>query len=667
LAQQLYENVEGNLSEKQVLYAKTIHSCGDDLIHLINDILDLSKIESGFISANIASVRIADIASFAETTFKPISETKNLLFNIETDHHLPASIETDSQRLNQILKNLLSNAFKFTEKGEVTLRIFNADKKWKSSHSNLENASRVVAFSISDTGIGISRDKQLIVFEAFQQAEGSTSRKYGGTGLGLSISRGLAELLGGTIELESEEGNGSVFTFYLPLDKLPRTASKGPLEPQPLHAAGVENTKSEFLDRLALEKINRGGSGKAVEMYSEADDDRRMVDPKDKVVVVFDEDHYFGKTVLEMARVKGLKGVIATNYLEVFEDINRFAPLAIILDVRPNDPSSWKVMGLLRNDLAYRHIPVHVISSEENRSLAMKRGARTFTVRQAGEMPLDSIFEEINNNTNKETRRILLVANNPEESSQLENLYSENSLQVELVNGGQKSIELLGENEFDCVVLDYDIDGISGNDLVVETGKVKKSLTPVIVYGESRSEHELESVRLNANFFIPKQKNWAEHTLDATVNVLHVDHKKLHADSQRIIEDIHRREDILIGKTVLVVDDDVRNLFTLTSVLERYKINVITAESGREAIQILRQNPVIEMVLMDIMMPEMDGYETTREIRKEHQNNLLPIIAVTAKAMKGDRQKCIEAGASDYIVKPVKIDQLLSLIRLWFQ
>jgi HAMP domain-containing protein/signal transduction histidine kinase/CheY-like chemotaxis protein len=671
LAQQLYENVDGNLSEKQVRYARTIHSCGDDLIQLINDILDLSKIESGFISANISSVRIADIASFAETTFKPISESKNLIFNIETDNQLPASIDTDSQRLNQILKNLLSNAFKFTEKGEVKLRVFNAKGGWKHGHTNLNNASEVIAFSISDTGIGITKEKQLIVFEAFQQAEGSTSRKYGGTGLGLSISRGLAELLGGSIELESEAGKGSVFTFYLPLGRLPNPTPNALRE----HDHGIKHLHSEnateintLLGRPTVERLENKSTTPITELSNEIGDDRHIVQPKDKVVIVFDESQDSGKMILEMARAKGLKGVVATNYLEIFDLINHYSPIAIILEVRPKNAGSWKVMSLLRNDLTYRHIPIHVISSEENSSLALKRGAKTFTAWQAGSKSLAPIFEDIIAFDDKKTKHVLVIGVNELFSSQLEAICPDNSIQIRIVNSGKKSVDQVKMSEFDCIVFDYNMEDISGVELVRRITMEKKLYTPVIVYSSRNlNELELENIRLSTNFFVSKEVNWIEHLLDATISHLRIDHKVIHADGRKIIENIHNTEDILLDRTILVVDDDVRNLFTLTSVLERYKINVVTAESGREAVAVLQQNPRIEMVLMDIMMPEMDGYETTQKIREDHKNSLLPIIAVTAKAMKGDRQKCIDAGASDYIVKPVKIDQLLSLIRLWFQ
>jgi signal transduction histidine kinase/HAMP domain-containing protein/CheY-like chemotaxis protein len=664
LAQQLYENADGNLNEKQVRYAKTIHSCGDDLIQLINDILDLSKIESGFISANISSVRIVDIASFAETTFKPISESKNVSFNIETDNQLPASIDTDSQRLNQILKNLLSNAFKFTEKGEVKLKIFNTRSGWKQGTPSLDNASNVIAFSISDTGIGITKEKQVIVFEAFQQAEGSTSRKYGGTGLGLSISRGLAELLGGTIELESEAGKGSVFTFYLPIDKLSKVTPKEPLE-NGHSPESIDTQINTMLGRkLTHERIENRSA--ITELLSDIEVDQSPI-KQEKLVVVFYEDQNFGRTVVEAAKLKGLKGIIVTNYLEIFETLNRLAPIAIIMDVKPKDPSSWKVMSLLRSDLAYRHIPIHVISGEENRSQAIKRGAKTFVPRQTGGKSLDMLFEDIIAFNNKASKQILVIGENELYTSLLEKAHG-NSLKVEVVKTGKMSIDKLRSDHFDCIVLDYDVEDISGDELVREIARVRKSFTPVIVYSNKNlGEQELENIRMNVNFFLPRQSNWIEHLLDATITLLHTEHKKLDGDSKRVIENIHNNEDVLIDKTVLVVDDDVRNLFTLTSVLERYKINVVTAESGQEAINTLFKDPHIEMVLMDIMMPEMDGYETMRKIRQEDKNNLLPIIAVTAKAMKGDREKCIEAGASDYIVKPVKIDQLLSLIRLWFQ
>jgi HAMP domain-containing protein/signal transduction histidine kinase/CheY-like chemotaxis protein len=674
LAQQLYENAEGNLNEKQIRYAKTIHSCGDDLIQLINDILDLSKIESGFISTNISTVRISEIASFVETTFKPISEARNLRFRIDTDYSLPSSMETDIQRLNQILKNLLSNAFKFTEKGEVCLKITEAHNTWKPGNINLDKAKKVIAFSITDTGIGIPQEKQSIIFEAFQQAEGSTSRKYGGTGLGLSISRGLAELLGGTIELESQAGYGSTFTLYLPIDSVPPIDPRNaPQSIQAIQQLQMESKNSGEINSLLgnLRITNDGIESRSLdivsEMINDTGDDRSNILPDDKVVMVVEDDLRFGKIVIEKAHEYDLKVIVATNYLEVFDFINRFAPIAITLDVKLPETSGWKVIDLLRNDLTYRHIPIHVISGEENRMLALKRGARSFLLKPLDNDILNELFDDIISNSTKRTKHLLVVEDNELDSSQIAKMHQEDSLAVTIAHRGKEAIDLVKNNDFDCIILDYTLPDISGTDLIHEVSRSKKKLTPVIVYSaKDFNKIELNNVNQNASSLVVKGVNSIEHLLEETVSHLHINHKDLSPEKRRIIENIRNKEDILTGKNILVVDDDVRNLFALTTVFERFNINVVTAESGKEAINILNENPKIEMVLMDIMMPEMDGYETTQKIRREHKNSSLPIIAVTAKAMKGDRLKCIEAGASDYITKPVKIDQLLSLMRLWF-
>jgi HAMP domain-containing protein/signal transduction histidine kinase/CheY-like chemotaxis protein len=673
LAQQLYENAEGNLNEKQIRYAKTIHSCGDDLIQLINDILDLSKIESGFISTNISAVPIAEIASFVETTFKPISEARNLKFRIEMDSQLPSSMETDIQRLNQILKNLLSNAFKFTEKGEVTLKIQNAQKKWKPGNQNLDRAKNVISFSISDTGIGIPQEKQMIIFEAFQQAEGSTSRKYGGTGLGLSISRGLAELLGGTIELESSPGIGSTFTLFIPMDSVPNittgeTAKNIKAIEQQIQLNEGSGDIDSLLNTLRVTKDGVEARMEIVnEMINEAGDDRTHIQPNDKVVLIVEDDFRFGKIIIDKAHESGLKAIIATNYLEVFDFINRFSPIAITLDVKLPTTSGWKVLDLLRNDLNYRHIPIHVISGEENKALALKRGARSFLLKPLDNSQLDDLFKDIVTYQQREAKRVLVVEDNEIDSSQIAKMISDSNLMVTVASTGAEAIDLIQKEDPDCIILDYTLPDISGPELVSKVASIKKNHTPVIVYSaKDFNKVEMNQLTANSNSVIAKSANSIEQLLEETIVHLHINHKDLSREKRRIVENIRSKEDILSGRHILVVDDDVRNLFALTTVFERYNINVITAESGKDAIQILNDNPKVEMVLMDIMMPEMDGYETTQKIRREHKNSSLPIIAVTAKAMKGDRQKCIEAGASDYITKPLKIDQLLSLMRLWF-
>ncbi|HEY1038649.1 MAG TPA: response regulator, partial [Bacteroidia bacterium] len=670
LAQQLYENAEGNLNDKQVRYAKTIHSCGDDLIQLINDILDLSKIESGFISANFSSVRFAEIAAFVETTFKPISEAKQLKFSIETDTALPDMMETDLQRLNQILKNLLSNSFKFTEKGEVKLRI-NEGKGWKQGMmSSLDNAKKVVSFSIIDTGIGIPLEKQNIIFEAFQQAEGSTSRKYGGTGLGLSISRGLAELLGGTIELESTPGRGSTFTLYLPVENIQGVVSietAGNPGYKQLVVADQNQNLDKLLNSLSISNEDAKKMNVVNEMINETGDDRNNIIASDKVILIVEDDLRFGKILIERAHDHGMKAVVAISYIEVFDFVNRFMPVAITLDVKLPDTSGWKVLDLLRNDLNYRHIPIHLISGEENKSLALKRGARSFLLKPLENDALADLFKDIVTFSQKTKRSVLVVEDNEIDSSQIAKVLHGDNIDVTIAATGKKALKLIGSKDYDCIILDYTLPDITGTELVSKVAETKQKITPVIIYSaKDFTQPELLQINNNTNTIVAKGVNSIEHLLEETVMHLHINHKELAHEKRKVIENIRMKEDILTGKNILVVDDDVRNLFALTTVFERLNINAITAESGKEAISILNENPKIDMVLMDIMMPEMDGYETTQKIRREHKNSTLPIIAVTAKAMKGDRQKCIEAGASDYITKPLKIDQLLSLMRIWF-
>ena len=671
LAQQLFENQDGNLTEKQVKFAKTIHSCGDDLIQLINDILDLSKIESGYISADFINVRFNEIASFVETTFKHVSESKNLKFTIEKDKHLPEIIETDIQRLNQILKNLLSNAFKFTEKGEVKLRIYEAEKTKKMGNVSLDNASKVVAFEITDTGIGILKEKQNIIFEAFQQAEGSTSRKYGGTGLGLSISRGLADLLGGTIELSSEVGRGSIFTLYLPLDYNPNLMKKDKQSAIPLSEYELvqndEKISIQAIHAIPI-KIPERDLENVNELINHTGDDRNNITSADKVVLVVEDDLRFAKIMVDKAHELELKAVVATNFGEVFDLTNKYNPTAVTLDIKLPDASGWKILDLFKNDMNFRHIPIHLISGEENRALAMKRGARSFQLKPLKNEALSVLFKDIFDFNEKTTRQLLVVEDNEIDCSQIvKELDNGDLIDITIASTGKEALDLIGNNVYDCVIVDYMLPDIGGLDFVTEINHLKKvQMMPVIIYSaKDFSPKEKTQLKQYANKILLKNVNSLELLLEETIMHLHINHKDLLPEKRKIIEFLRLKEDVVSGKHVLVVDDDVRNLFALTTAFEKYGINTITAESGQDAINILNENNNIDIVLMDIMMPEMDGYETTQKIRREHKNSNLPIIAVTAKAMKGDREKCIEAGASDYITKPVKIDQLLSLMRVW--
>ncbi|MCD6062294.1 MAG: chemotaxis protein CheY [Flavipsychrobacter sp.] len=669
LAQQLFENNEGNLTEKQIRYAKTIHSCGDDLIQLINDILDLSKIESGYISADFINVRFNEITSFVETTFKHVSESKNLKFSIDVDNDLPDIIETDVQRLNQILKNLLSNAFKFTEKGEVKFRIYKAQKNWKPGNPSLDNAKQVVAFEIRDSGIGISKDKQNIIFEAFQQAEGSTSRKYGGTGLGLSISRGLADLLGGSIELDSEVGAGSIFTLYLPIEYNPNLVKKEKQSTLTISEYELaQNDEKISIQTVPTVKLPERDMDGINELINEKGDDRNNILSSDKIVLVVEDDIRFAKIMIDKAHEKDLKVVIASNFGEVFELVNKYNPIAVTLDVKLPDASGWKILDLFKNDMNFRHIPVHLISGEENRLLAMKRGARSFHLKPLKNEALSVLFDDIVEFNARTPKKLLIIEDNELDSSQIAKVLDNDGLvDITIASTGKEGLSLVKENVYDCVIVDYMLPDVSGFDFIMEIhGSKKMQMTPIIIYSaKDFTSRERTQLKQFANRVLLKSVNSLELLLEETVMHLHLNHKDLQPEKRKMIESLRLREDVLAGKNILVVDDDVRNLFALTTAFEKYNINTITAESGQEAINILNENNNIDMVLMDIMMPEMDGYETTGKIRREHKNTNLPIIAVTAKAMKGDREKCIEAGASDYITKPVKIDQLLSLMRVW--
>ncbi|MDQ7948568.1 MAG: response regulator, partial [Pedobacter sp.] len=641
LAQQLFENHEGNLTEKQIKYAKTIHSCGDDLIQLINDILDLSKIESGVISADVLPVSFKEIASFVESTFKPISETKSLKFEINIEDSLPEMIETDIQRLNQILKNLLSNAFKFTEKGSVKLNIYRPG----STQQSPLDIQDVIAFSIEDTGIGISRNTQDIIFEAFQQAEGSTSRKYGGTGLGLSISKGFAELLGGTITVGSELGKGSVFTLFLPLKYQEGSA----IAPQVAKDVFPAASRTNLIDNEQL-----------------IDDDRNHIVAEDKVIIVIEDDLRFTKIVMDKAHDMNLKVVIALGYFEIFESIQRYNPIAITLDVNMPDSNGWKILKLLKSDINLRHIPVHLISGEDNKAMALKLGAKSFSLKPLSNKVLDDLISGILTFHDQQKKKVLIIDDNELELEKLTNLMVSSVVEVFSAKTAKKGLSFLKNEVFDCIVLDYVLPDVKGMELLNKVNLLKHPQTTIIIHSAKEfTQEELTQFKRLNHRIISKTANSNGQLLELILILLHINKSNIGAEQIKLIQGNQTNYDILSSKKVLVVDDDVRNLFALTAAFERSNIEVMTAESGREALEILNSGKKIDIVLMDIMMPEMDGYETIQIIRKEPKHKNLPIIAVTAKAMIGDRQKCIASGASDYITKPVKTDQLLSMMKIW--
>ncbi|MEN2416293.1 HAMP domain-containing protein [Flavobacterium mesophilum] len=664
LANELIANRDGNLSEKQIQFAKTINSCGDDLIQLINDILDLSKIESGYISVDYNPISFAEISRFVESTFNPISQAKHLDFEILMDDNLPELMETDSQRLNQILKNLLSNSFKFTEKGQVRLNIYKADNNWKTKNINLENAEAVVAFEISDTGIGISKEKQNIIFEAFQQAEGSTSRKYGGTGLGLSISRGLSDLLGGSIELESDTNIGSKFTLFLPLKfvHVPEIEDMNVNEETNVLHAGKSRLKS-----LPSSSFNKSD----VDLYfvDEVGDDRANIGPNDKILLIAEDNITFAKILLERAHQHDIKAVVTTKGNDVVDYINQFQPHAITMDLNMPDTSGWKILDRLKTDFTLRHIPVYIISGEDERNKGLKRGARNFLVKPVKNDLLTAMFNDIHDFKNKKEKNLLVVDDNPVDLKRIVEAVKGDDILISTALTAKDAVELIKEKSFDCIILDLVLPDADGLDLISDLeNNINGQETAIIIHSAGDvNKKERSKLSRFAHSIITKSAVSIDELVDQTALFLHRVHKDMPDNMREQIETYYLKEDVLINKKVLLVDDDVRNLFALTTALERFGLDVISAESGHEAIEILNQNVKMDIVLMDIMMPELDGYETMKIIRQNAKHKDLTIIAVTAKAMKGDRQRCIESGASDYITKPVNVEQLSSLMRVWLK
>ncbi len=642
LAQQLYENHDGNLSEKQVRYSKTIHSCGNDLVRLINDILDLSKIESGIISADIMPVNFADIIIFVDNTFSPIAETKSLSFKIEIEKGLPQGFDTDVHRLSQILKNLLSNAFKFTETGEVKLNIHRP--------LNANSSTPQIVFSIEDTGIGIPEKKQALIFEAFQQAEGSTSRKYGGTGLGLSISKGFAELLGGYILVESKPDTGSIFSLYLPIKYKETGEATTALLPKSTTSINVLPVLiSSILPQRSHEDV--------------VEDDRAAINYVDQVVLVIEDDIHFSRIMRELAHKAGLKVVVAISYLEIFDCILNYAPIAITLDVTMPETNGWNILKLLKGNKNARHIPVYVISGIDYKDIAYGMGAKSFAVKPLSGPMIETLFQQMIAFNNHKLKKVLAITANENDSIEFATLFNNESIATFYAASGKDAFAQLNAEHFDNVVIDYSLPEAIN---VLKFMHAERPGTPVIAYADKKIiKNEFQIIKGWHYGFLEKSDGFYGKLLNGVLKALHVNINMLSDEKNNLIEAAMACEDILIGKKVLIVDDDVRNLFALTAAFERCKIEVLTADSGKEAIGIVAVETGISMVLMDIMMPDMDGYETIRQIRKEEKNKYLPIIAVTAKAMVGDRRKCIEAGASDYITKPIRTDQLLSLMRVW--
>ncbi|EDY20755.1 GAF sensor hybrid histidine kinase [Chthoniobacter flavus Ellin428] len=650
LGQQLAENGAGNLSEKQVDFARNIHSAGADLLNLINDILDLSKIESGTVAVEAEDITFASLRESVERNFRHIADNKNLPFYVDFDPALPRQFSTDSKRLQQIIKNLLSNAFKFTSQGQVSMKAEAATEGWTVDHPVLKRAPNVIALSIRDTGIGIAPEKQRLIFEAFQQADAGTSRKYGGTGLGLAISRELATLLGGEIRLNSVPGEGSTFTLYLPLNYT------GP-------AAATIRVSS------AAASLPSGASLPVLPVARDEEvlDDREAIRPGDTALLIVEDDPHYARVLLGLARDKGFKGLVAMRGQHALTLARQFLPTAITLDIFLPDMLGWTVLNNLKLDPNTRHIPVQIISLDEERQHGLSHGAFSYMVKPATTEDLDVAFERIKTFAAPRKKRLLVVEDNDLERQSIVELLGHDDIEITTVGTGSEALQELLDKPFDCGVLDLRLPDMSGFELLdrIQAESNLRDVPIVVFTGKELSREEESHLKTVAKSIVLKDVRSPERLLDETALFLHRIIGDLPEAKRNMLETLHRSNEALRGRKVLIVDDDARNIFALSIVLENQEMNIISATNGRQAIELIENTPDLSMVLMDIMMPEMDGYETMRRIRNNARFRSLPILALTAKAMKGDREKCLEAGASDYIAKPVNTDQLLSLLRVW--
>jgi CheY-like chemotaxis protein/signal transduction histidine kinase/HAMP domain-containing protein len=672
LANQLAENPDGNLSARQVEFARTIHSSGHDLLVLINDILDLSKIESGTVTVEVNELTFSELKEYVERSFRHVAEARSLAFEVDLDASLPRAMQTDAKRLQQILKNLLANAFKFTEKGGVTLRVSSVSSGWSQDHPTLGRARSAIAFSVTDTGIGVPPEKQQIIFEAFQQAQGGTTRKYGGTGLGLAISRELARLLGGELRLQrSAPGQGSTFVLYVPQqyvaapaarrrDERPAGAPPGPEAAAPPPGPAPVQARTYVPPPAPTVFEDAPGS-------QDFTDDRERIQPGDRVVMIVEDDMAFARYLYDLAHEKGFKALVTARGANALNMARELKPGAITLDISLPDIDGWRVLDRLKDDPATRHIPVYVVSVSDEPERALQLGAIGFTLKPADKAVLGAAFDQIAGFVDRRVKRLLVVEDDDVQRRSILELVGNGDVSSTAVASGEEAMAALEREHFDCLVLDLLLPDVPGLELLNRIKKLPQLRSlPIIVYtGKDLSKEEEAQLRRLAQTIILKDVRSPERLLDETALFLHRNTANLPEGKREILEKLHRSDALLAGKKVLLVDDDVRNIFAMTSVLERHRMEVIPAESGNEAIGLLEQNPDVDVVLMDIMLPEMDGYETTRQIRANGRFKDLPVIALTAKAMKGDREKCIEAGASDYIAKPVDTDQLLSLLRVW--
>ncbi|MES2819231.1 MAG: response regulator [Pseudomonadota bacterium] len=638
LAKLLADNPQHNLSAEQVKFAESIYAAGNDLLHLINDILDISKVEAGKLEVRPHEVRLAQMLEGVATLFEPLAADKRLAFRIESLPGLPAELYSDQQRVEQILKNLLSNAIKFTEQGRVTLSV------------SLQ-PDGAIAFAVSDSGIGIREDQQASIFEAFTQADGTTNRRYGGTGLGLSISRDLAALLGGSICLVSEPGQGSTFTLLLPQTY---EESQAPLL-RPSAAAPIP--VRAITPALPVPTL-------AVTPFA---DDRDQLSAAGRCILVIEDEPTFAQILYDLAHELNYRCLVAHSADEGLQLAVQRLPHAVLLDMRLPDASGLTVLQRLKDDPKTRHIPVHMISVEDRMEAALQLGAIGYAVKPTTREHLKEVFARLEAKLDQRVKRVLLVEDDARQRDSIAHLIGDDDIELTAVEFGEQALALLRTTLFDCMIIDLGLPDMAGNELLKRMASEDIcSFPPVIVYtGRNLTRDEEADLMKHSRSIIIKGARSPERLLDEVTLFLHKVEAQLSSERQRMLKTARNRDNAFEGRRILLVDDDVRNIFALTSALEYKGATVEVGRNGREALEKLAQIDDIDLVLMDIMMPEMDGYEATREIRKNPRWRKLPIIAVTAKAMKDDQDRCLQAGANDYLAKPIDLDRLFSLIRVW--
>ena len=680
LSRVLFENSDDHLTQDDIESAKTIHSSGTELLNLINDILDLSKIEAGQIVIHVEKTIIHQLADNMKKTFTPLALDRGLEFIIDVSQNIPTAIYTDKQRIEQIVKNFLANAFKFTYKGRVTLNIERPSLSKEISimlNQNGLDASQTVAFSVIDSGIGISEEKQKIIFEAFQQADGTTSRKYGGTGLGLSISREFSKLLGGIIRVNSEPNAGSTFTLYLPIKKKSfdkKMIIKADLEQaDDIPSFESKNEPLKTSDEPSFDLIHKSEAKNETIPVNDKiiviKDDRERITPEDKTILIIEDDPFFAEHLMIQSQNNGFKTLVADNGKLGIQLAELYIPKAIILDIKLPGINGWKVIEKLKENPLTRHIPINCISASEDSGLAKKMGVMAYLIKPINQDELDKVYNNLNMIISKQVKDLLIIEDENFESEAIIKLIGNSDVKISVAHTGQEGIELLESQNIDCIILDLGLPDISGFELlrlIRQEKNIDYYQIPIIIYtAKELTKDEMNIAEEFAQITIIKGEKSLQRLLDETTLFLHRVDADLPEKQKQIMSMLHDKDRILSGKTILIVDDDMRNVFSLKKILTEKNIHVIVGKNGIEGIEQLQQNPDIQLVLMDIMMPEMDGYEAIQKIRENTKFKRLPIIALTAKAMKGDREKCIQAGANDYISKPIDVESLFSMLTMW--